>query len=258
MRSADAGRASYWDANLDPQNLGAAGDAARAVAAEMPFYETPDQRWALQQMAPLAATRVLEIGAGLGVNTLQLAGRGARVVATDISLERLRVLGEVARGSGAGAAVLPVRCAAEALPFRAGSFDRACSKSVLIHTRIPEASAEAARVLVRGGRGVFVEPRARAPLVNLYRRTLAPREWRTITTYFTDQESGAVMAPFARGEEQRFYLFSFAAFLWQFGVRAPRLFRVSLAVLHALDRALFALIPPLRRLAWFAAIRVDR
>jgi ubiquinone/menaquinone biosynthesis C-methylase UbiE len=209
-------------------------------------------------MAPLAGMRVLEIGAGLGVNTLQLAGRGARVVATDISLERLRALDAVARASGAGAAVMPVRCAAEALPFRRDAFDRACTKSVLIHTRISEAAAEAARVLSPGGRGVFIEPRAHAPLVNLYRRTLAPREWRTITTYFTDRESGAVMAPFASGEERRFYLVSFAAFLWQFGVRAPRLFRVSLAVLHALDRALFGLIPPLRRLAWFAAIRVDK
>ena len=210
MRGSDAGRADYWDRNLDPQNLGSEADPAAALLAEAPFHDVPDQRAAIEALEPLKNTMVLEVGTGLGLNALRLSALGARVVATDISLERLRALRVVLRDPrhdalwrpGGGGAVLPVRCAAEALPFRADAFDGACSKSVLIHTRLAEAAAEIRRTMRPGATGAFIEPMTRNPLVVLYRRTLAPAEWRGITTYFSEREIAALSAPFASATTQ--------------------------------------------------------
>jgi SAM-dependent methyltransferase len=262
---------AYWGGNLDPQNLGAGGADCDAIAAEFPFYLTPDQRCALDALQPLAGSRVLDIGAGLGVNALYLASRGACVIATDIAVERLAVLRRFAGGGGVaraariggpspapGGRLFAVRCAAERLPFRRGAFTRACSKSVLIHTRLPDAASEAARVLAAGGRAVFVEPMTGNPFANLYRRTLAPQVWRDITTYFAGEQMDAACVPFSRSRRSFHYLLAFLAFAFQFGVRAPLLFRPALAVLSALDRVLFAVCPPLKKLAWFVVISADR
>lgn len=265
MRGSDAGRAGYWDRNLDPQNLGSEADPAAALLAEAPFHDVPDQAAAIAAMGPLDGALVLELGTGLGLNALNLARRGARVVATDISLERLRALRAILRDGRHAelwrsdhGAVLPVRCAAEALPFRADAFDAACSRSVLIHTRLPEAAAEIRRTMRPGATGAFIEPMTSNPLVVLYRRTLAPAEWRGITTYFSPREIAALSAPFASAATRHFYLSAFLAFAWQFGVRAPALFRPALALLNALDNGLMGVVPALRRFAWFVLVVVRK
>lgn len=241
-------------------------DPAAALAAEKPFYDVPDQRDALAALDPRAGRLILEVGTGLGLNALAMAARGARVVATDISLERLRTLAafhadkarrEALWPSAAGGEpgrLLLVRCAAEALPFRRDQFDGACTRAVLIHTQLARAMGEIHRTLKPGGIGAFAEPMTSNPFVVLYRRTFAPAEWRGITTYFSRKETDTVAAPFADTRIRHYYIFSFLAFVWQYGVRAPALFRASLATLGALDRALFGLAPGLRRFAWFVLV----
>ena len=167
----------YWNSNLDPDNLGRAFDSPDFnYERALPFYMTPDQRCALDHLAPLDGALALEVGCGIGLNAIHMASHGATVVAIDLSGERLRMLREVARRAGCAERLVAVRCAAEALPFRTGVFDRACSKSVLIHTRLDEAAGEIARAMKPGGRAAFIEPMAGNPLANLYRATLAPRE----------------------------------------------------------------------------------
>ncbi len=266
MKGSDADRAAYWDTNLDPQNLGGAMDPAAALAAEKPFYDVPDQLDALAALEPRAGRLILEIGTGLGLNALAMSAAGASVAATDISLERLRALRAfhadeahcdalwpLPAGAQAGRLLL-VRCAAEALPFRRDQFDGACTRAVLIHTQLAQAMDEIHRTLKPGGVGAFAEPMTSNPFVVLYRHTFAPAEWRGITTYFSDRETETVAAPFAAATVRTYYLFSFLAFVWQYGLRAPRLFRVTLAALGAVDRALFAVAPVLRRFAWFVLV----
>lgn len=248
----------YWNANIDPHNLGGTFDAGRFdYAAELTYYLTPDQREALGWMEPFQGKRVLDVGAGLGMNSLYLARQGARVVAIDIARERLRALRTLAAEAGAGE-ILLVQCSANALPFRPGTFDHACSRAVLIHTRLEESVSELYRTLRSGGSGAFLEPMTRNPLVNAYRRTLAPREWRTITRYFAEPELEIFRRTFDRTEVSFHYLTAFLAFGWQFAVRVPVLFRITLAVLNGVDRTLMKLMPPLGRYAWFAAIRGEK
>lgn len=227
----------------------------------MVFYMTPDQEWALEQLGDLEGKCVLEVGAGIGINAMYLASRGAVVIATDIAADRLAILKAIATqtlGAEVAARIIAVKCAAEALPFRDGSFHRAYTKSVIIHTRIPDAASELSRTMKPDGRGVFIEPLTRNPFVNLYRATLAPKIWREITTYFTQREVEIVTKPFASSKTRYFYWVSFAAFALQFGVRAPALFRAVLRPLWGFDRWLFRVFPRLARDAWFVAIAVRR
>ncbi|MCX7719408.1 MAG: class I SAM-dependent methyltransferase [Candidatus Sumerlaeaceae bacterium] len=249
------GQREYWDANLDPDNLGRRPrGTASARNDDYWFYMTPDQRDALAALGEPAGRRILDIGAGLGFNARYLAARGARVVAADIAGERLARLRAAAPSD---AALDCVVCRAEALPFRRGAFDGVYSKSVLIHTRLAEAAPELARVTGCEGVGVFIEPLARNPLANLYRRTLGPKEWQTITRYFDDDSIARVREAYGRADVRHYYLLSFLAFGFQFAVRAPRLFRAALAVAHGFDAWLLRLLPVLRRYAWFVVIEAQ-
>jgi SAM-dependent methyltransferase len=254
MRDASGGHGqrAYWDANLDPDNLGRAPQGAVAARDDdYWFYITPDQRDALAALGTLAGKRVLDVGAGLGFNARYLAAQGAQVVAADIAGGRLARLRATAP---AGAMLHCVVCRAEALPFRTGAFDGVYSKSVLIHTRLADAARELARVTHPRGVGVFIEPLARNPLANLYRRTLAPKEWLTITRYFDGQSIDLLREAFGRTDTRHYYLFSFLAFGFQFALRAPGFFRLTLAATHALDSLLMRVLPGLRRFAWFVVI----
>ncbi|MBX7246181.1 MAG: class I SAM-dependent methyltransferase [Candidatus Sumerlaeaceae bacterium] len=250
------GQGGYWDGNLDPNNLGAQFSRTRYnYPRELAFYLTPDQKCALMHMGEVKNKWTLDLGAGIGTNSLYLSRHGAKVIAADIALERLRALMAVNKGLPAKTgAIYPVRCAAEHLPFRRDSLDREYSKSVLIHTKLPRAVGELNRILKPEGHAVFVEPLAGNPLVNLYRATLAPKIWQQITTYFTRQELDVIANGMAAGEPRYFYLSAFLGFVWQFALPVPPLFRFSVSVLNAVDSAILRVFPRLRMRSWFVVI----
>lgn len=87
----------------------------------------------LERHFPLAGRRVLDLGAGYGALAVPLEGRGARVVAMDISEHRL----QVARRRGEKATGCPLRVMqgdafeSPALPFASQSFDAVIINGVL-------------------------------------------------------------------------------------------------------------------------------
>jgi ubiquinone/menaquinone biosynthesis C-methylase UbiE len=103
-----------------------------------------------------ASGRVLEIGAGTGVN-LPLYGDGLEsLVVTDPEPPMLRRLQEAARAHAPDAEVL--HAPAEDLPFEDDSFDTVVSTLVLCGVGDqPRALREARRVLRPGGRLLFLE-----------------------------------------------------------------------------------------------------
>lgn len=242
----------YWDRHTTPSNLPEDQPlTAERWPEEAAFGQTPERDFARRALGRLEGLRVLEIGCGVGVNAIDLARRGARVVALDSSASRLRVLKSVAADLDVGASLGAVCARAEHLPFRQESFDAAYTKATLIHTDLPPALVECRRVLRPGGRAVFCEPTTTNPLVRVYRRWFGPREWKSITRYFSPAEEKAIADAFGNLEITSFYLTAFLAFYWQFGRRRLKRFRRWLGALHAFDRFLFALCPPLRRWAWF-------
>ncbi|MCX7011759.1 MAG: class I SAM-dependent methyltransferase [Candidatus Sumerlaeota bacterium] len=243
---------AYWERNLDPRNLGVRGGPERDLAREWAFYDSDEQRFAASRMPPLRGALCLEIGAGLGTHALWLANQGACVAVLDYSAARLAAVLREARRLGVSDRILPMQAAAEALPFAANRFDLVYTKSVLIHTHLPEALAEARRVLKpEAGRAIFLEPQDRNPFAVLYRRLFAPKEWQGITRYFDEWSAGEVERAFPGAETRDFYLFGFLAFVWQFKWPVLSLFRWSLALARLIDRPLLTLAPALRKYAWF-------
>jgi SAM-dependent methyltransferase len=106
----------------------------------------------LASLGPLRGRRILDLGSGKGRFARILAGRGAHVIALDISPAMLAA----ARGAGLDC----VRGSAQRLPFREESFDAAIAVEVFEHLdprALDDACAELRRVLRPGGLFVLVD-----------------------------------------------------------------------------------------------------
>jgi cyclopropane fatty-acyl-phospholipid synthase-like methyltransferase len=96
-------------------------------------YTTLDQAIELGRRMELGPeSLLLDIGTGCGWPALYLASvTGCRVVATDVPLEGLEHAVTRARADGLGGRAGIVASAAQALPFRGGSFDAITHTDVL-------------------------------------------------------------------------------------------------------------------------------
>ena len=132
--------------------------------------ETAARKRYLDILAPQPAERILDVGGGTGLATIEIARRIApsgRVVALDPSPPLL----DVAKAGAAAAGLADVvECRvgdARAMPFADGIFDRAFCHWVLLHVSPPEGIVrEMRRVVRRGGRVVCVELDWEAPVVH--------------------------------------------------------------------------------------------
>ncbi|MBD3237167.1 MAG: methyltransferase domain-containing protein [Candidatus Eisenbacteria bacterium] len=98
-------------------------------------YDNEERLLAQLRDLPLPGRTVLEVGAGSGRDSLEIAARGARVVLVDYVMESFAVVRGVA--AEAGVELHCVCCDARALPFREGSFDLVFHQGVLEHFRDP-------------------------------------------------------------------------------------------------------------------------
>jgi ubiquinone/menaquinone biosynthesis C-methylase UbiE len=108
-------------------------------------------RWIDDLRLP-AGTPVLEIGAGAGLLTVELARRGFEVAAADVAPGMLEIVRRRARESGVQSRVQLLLADATQLPCRSGAFQLVAALGVLPWLDSASAAvAELSRVLRRGG-----------------------------------------------------------------------------------------------------------
>lgn len=161
MKSDDSVRASraWWDSEAGDYH-DEHGDFLGAHSPDGEFIWCPEGLhegdWGF--LGEVTDRDVLEIGSGSAPCSRWLAGRGARVVASDLSIGMLRVGAEAAsRSTGPAASVPLIQADGGRLPFADDSFDIVFSAfgAVPFIADTAEVMAEAARVLRPGGRLVF-------------------------------------------------------------------------------------------------------
>lgn len=102
---------------------------------------------------------VLDCGTGIGYMAIELAKKGARVVACDITIKNLIQLGKIAKKMNLESRLAFVCCSADSLPFKDSFFDYCVSNAVLEHVpRERQAIAEIGRTLKKGGGAMIAVP----------------------------------------------------------------------------------------------------
>ncbi|HEX2205520.1 MAG TPA: class I SAM-dependent methyltransferase [Longimicrobium sp.] len=179
MESLEQNRTHYQDVYARVR----AGDvvrAARAKAASLDRVIQVHTSWAGLYMGGfqhrLDGARVLELGAGDGVNALVMASLGARVVAIDIAEASAALVEEAARGLGVEDRVQALTGDFAVMKLPPGSFDFVVGKAFLHHLD-PEQEGrylrKAAEVLRPEGEARFLEPACNSLVLDRL-RTLVP------------------------------------------------------------------------------------
>jgi SAM-dependent methyltransferase len=135
----------------------------RRYAREHPGWQPASHVYRDRVAAHLGpSVRVLDLGCGRGGVMEELYERAGQVIGVDVDWLSL---------AGHRLVSLPRAAArAEALPFPANSLDLVCCSWVLEHLPDPErVFREVVRVLVSGGRFIFLTPNVRHPLLTLNR-----------------------------------------------------------------------------------------
>jgi SAM-dependent methyltransferase len=152
---------SYWKghSNLE-QTYSTGGRLVREILAD----------------GPVEGRRVLEVGAGSGRDSLELARTGAVTVVLDYSPASLELVRRQARE--AGLAVHLVRADALASPFRDDAFDVVFHQGLLEHFRDPRPLlVENARITRPGGRVVVDVPQTWHPYTLMKQILIAWNRW---------------------------------------------------------------------------------
>jgi len=211
------------------------------------------RQWELR--GDLSGKRVLEIGCGVGQETVELARRGAQVVAIDISPTLVSVATRRVIDAGLAEMVEVEVCAAEDLWSKHYKpFDVVVGNGVLHHLDLPLFKQALSTLMARGSFAQFQEPLIHNPLLRAY-RWLTPH----LRTETERPLSAGDVAEFVAGfghirleYHNLVGLLSFPAFY----LLGSRLTRVMLRRLVEVDKALVARWPSLGMYSQYVLIQV--
>ncbi len=239
---------AFYDKFWQPDN--------QAAQLEHDYWTFQEQarEWAYAALGDPRDRQILEIGPGLGQDTVSLAERGADLTVIDISVPGLAV----ARGAVQRAGLLD-RCRfeqrdAQATDFPEASFDGVFARGVTMHVDHLRLLREMARILRPGGRAVFIDPLKYHPIINLYRLSVSSCK-DSHPVYRTTREMAEGARFFSAFDHREFYLNSVLALVFR---GQPAIYSRLTGPLQWLDRLTLAAFPVLRRFAWTAVVVYTR
>jgi SAM-dependent methyltransferase len=211
-----------------------------------------ERQWAL--LGSVAGKRALDVGCGVGRETVELARRGATVVGVDLSpavLERAR-----ARTAEAGVTErVELRvAAAETLAQEGERFDVVIGNGILHHVDLRAFQETLPALLRPDGVAQFVEPLAHNPLLRIYRR-LTPALHSPTEQPLTQADVRALTRRFRRASVDYVNLAGLLLLPAPYvvgGAVADMLLGLALRA----DRALFAVLPALARYSQYVVIQL--
>lgn len=147
----------------------------REVACREEVVEYHKLPFGFRCLGDLGGRRVLDCCCGMGVSTVVLAERGARVSGIDISAKMIEIAGRNLELHGVEDRAEALLMSAEHLDFDDGTFDAVFGFVALHHLQPELAAREASRVLKPGGRAVYIEPASDSALLRFVRALVPVR-----------------------------------------------------------------------------------
>jgi 2-polyprenyl-3-methyl-5-hydroxy-6-metoxy-1,4-benzoquinol methylase len=219
----------------------------------------PDMRCLVRLLGGLEGKTILDVGCGVGSNSLALAVRGAAVHAIDVSPEAVRLTRENARRFNISLAGVHVMSATH-LAFPDETFDAVCGVAilhhVLHHTLGQQLMDQMWRVLKPGGRAVFLENNGDNRTLMFLRRHMRLVGGRRIG----DEDERPLTAAVVRERSSRFQTVRFIhseLFLFRIASTWLPCLQRSAHLFTALDRA-FSFSPMLNRFGWARMVYLEK
>lgn len=198
---------------------------------------------------------VFDVGCGEGKETLLLAQRGLKVIATDLSHQQILRARQLLAQAGLEGQVLFVQANAEELPFAGQACRAVYGKAILHHLDLELAGREIGRVLPPGGRASFAEPMAQHPLFWLG-RALTPRLRTKDEHPLPFSELRRFGAHFGQAQVEEFFFLAPLAYPLRLLPGGEGLFRRLHAALVRADGWLLQALPWLKDRTWYGLVKV--
>jgi ubiquinone/menaquinone biosynthesis C-methylase UbiE len=188
-------------------------------------------------------SKILELGCGTGAHAVEMASRGAKLTAVDISGYAIEKAKERAAKENLDIDFQVMN--AEKLKLDDNCFDLICGTGILHHLDLNRAITETKRVMKNEGTAVFVEPLGHNVLINWF-RILTPSLRTKHEHPLKSKDLKYMKNRFRYVNVKYYYLFSLLAILFK---RFAAFARV-LKRLEYLDNKIFHLLPFSKRYAW--------
>ena len=218
-----------------------------------------ENRYSRSFLENIQGKRVLDLGCGVGEDTVFLLLQGAVVNAIDLSPKSVDVTRKLAKKFGLDHMLTAEVMTAENLKFEPESFDIIFGREVLHHVDLDKAGKEIFRVLKKGGKAIFLEPLGYNPILKFY-RWYSRKYVKTRTEHeepLTFNQLFNLDTRFKKIEHDEFHLISLSLWFmysfvskgkyWWRNLQKGREYSEMYVFLQKIDRGLFRIFPFFKR-----------
>lgn len=245
---------AYFDRELDPYNFKTLSKDRTAMEAKeaVKWYYDSATDHAHSIMEPLKGKNVLDIGCGVGTHLVWLAKQGANVTGIDISDTRIEEARKMAEREGLSDKISVHVKGAEDTGLPENTFDIVYGQDILMFLdgEFRPFMKEMQRILKKGGSLVFSEALDAHPVARLYRKYMAPSEWKSFTRYLSVGDMDTFRGSFEKVGYETFYLTAFFVYAFKMYMPSFGLFRFIDRLFTAVDRAILKVFPGLGKYCW--------